>query len=85
MNRLILATGAACLVCAASAFAQSNPAAPGDALTQPATSFPSTAIAQNFQYINRPPPPAPASSGKPTGSGRGHRHRQMSTSSGSGD
>ncbi|MBN3806818.1 hypothetical protein GXB81_27770 [Paraburkholderia sp. Ac-20336] len=85
MNRLILAASAACVAWAAPAFAQSTPGAPDSAPQQPATTFSSAAIAQNFQYINHPPPPpAPASSVTSTGSGRGHRHRQMSGSSDSG-
>ncbi|SMG60929.1 hypothetical protein [Paraburkholderia susongensis] len=83
MNPLILAASAACVACAAPVFAQSTAAAPSDVLQQPATSYPSAAIAQNFQYINHPPPPlAPASSVKPSGGGgRGGRHRQMSSDS----
>ncbi|WP_233851088.1 hypothetical protein [Paraburkholderia sp. HD33-4] len=83
MKRLILAAAAACVALGAPAFAQSTPAAPSVVLQQPGTTtFPSAAIAQNFQYMNHPPPaPSPASSAKPTGGGRGHRHRQMSASS----
>jgi hypothetical protein len=62
-------------------FAQSNSPLPSDAIQRPATTFPSTAIAQNFQYMNHPPPPAPASSAAPAGGGRGHRHRQMPATS----
>ncbi|HEX3382793.1 MAG TPA: hypothetical protein VHU21_23755 [Paraburkholderia sp.] len=84
MNRLIpAAAAAACVACSAPVFAQSTPATPSVVVQQPGTTtFPSAAIAQNFQYMNHPPlAPTPASSPKSTGGGRGHRHRQTSTSS----
>jgi hypothetical protein len=84
MNRLVFAVGVACAACVSPVFAQSNSTLPGDAIQQPATTYPSAAIAQNFQYMNHPPPPAPASSVAHTGGGRGHRHRQMSTDSDTG-
>jgi hypothetical protein len=84
MNCLTLVVGVACTICVSPVFAQSDSALPRDAIQQPATTFPSAAIAQNFQYMNHPPAPAPASSVTPTGGGRGHRHRQMSSDSAGG-
>jgi hypothetical protein len=81
MNRLVCAASVACAVCVSPAFAQSNSTLPNDAIQQPATTFPSAAIAQNFQYMNHPPPPAPASSAASMGGGRGHRRRQTPANS----
>jgi hypothetical protein len=81
MNRLALTVGMICAACVSSVFAQSDLSLPADAIQQPATAFPSAAIAQNFQYMNHPPPPAPTSPVAPPGGGRGHRHRQTSSNS----
>jgi hypothetical protein len=68
MNRILFALGVAFLLFDSSSYAQSSQ----DGAT--------SAIAQNFQYINHPPaPPVEASAPAATGRGRGHRHQQSST------
>ncbi|WGS49191.1 hypothetical protein LFL96_15680 [Paraburkholderia sp. D15] len=81
MKRLALALGITGAACAPPAFAQSNPALQNSVFAQPATTttYPSAAIAQNFQYINHPPPPAPASAVKPGGASRGGHHRRQTS------
>ncbi|RKT24867.1 hypothetical protein B0G69_0559 [Paraburkholderia sp. RAU2J] len=80
MNRLALAVGMACAACASSVFGQSDSSLSADATQQPVTTLTSSAVAQNFQYMNHPPThSAPARSVATSGGGRGHRHRQMSS------
>ena len=70
MNRLFFAAVIASIAGMSPVFAQSS------------GTFPSSSIAQNFQFINHPPAlPVPASSAAPAGGMRGHRHRQSSTGS----